>query len=68
MDYMETNDGRQRRHIISVRVSDEELEYLTRLLELHNTTMSELMRDALGSPALLRRVRPTRRRHSQRAP
>ncbi|BCG48201.1 hypothetical protein GEOBRER4_n3081 [Citrifermentans bremense] len=68
MDYMESNDGRQRRHIISVRVSDEELEYLTRLLELHNTTMSELMRDALGSPALLRRRRGTRSRSSLRSP
>ena len=63
MSHMEPKDNeRRRRHIISVRVSDEEMEYLTRLLELRNTTVSQLMRDALGSPALLRRGKLAKRR------
>lgn len=63
MNHIETKDNqRRRRHIISVRVSDEEMEYLTRLLELRNTTVSQLMRDALGSPALLRRGKTSKGR------
>lgn len=48
---MRPEEENPRRNIISVRITDEELESLTRALRLRKTTISQLMRDALESAA-----------------
>lgn len=50
---MEASNMAPRRNIISVRVSDEELMFLTRLLRRRNTTISDLIREALGGHAFV---------------
>ena len=41
-----------RNHIISVRVSDEQMSLLKQLIGQRNTTVSELIREALSTLAL----------------